>query len=118
MKETIFTFDEEDELYTAELNGVAFECSEASEEQEELAKQLADAYEKKLPDVIAFMLPDIEECFDVSDAAAVKDALGKPLIDLDAETITYLEQTFDDEHIIEVEFGGIFEEFYGTSIDG
>ncbi len=33
------------------------------------------------------------------------DALETPLIDLDREVVTYLEQTLDDCHVIDVEYG-------------
>lgn len=46
------------------------------------------------------------------------EALGTPLIDLDREVVTYLEQTLDDIHIIDVEYGGFLNEFYKVAIDG
>ena len=46
------------------------------------------------------------------------EALGTPLIDLDREVVTYLEQTLDDIHIIDVEYGGLLNEFYEVAIDG
>ena len=44
--------------------------------------------------------------------------LGTPMIDLDREVITYLEQSLDDIHIIDVEYGGLLDEFYEVAIDG
>ncbi len=38
--------------------------------------------------------------------------------DLDSSVIVYCEQTLDDVHIISVEFGGLFTDFYYASIDG
>ena len=56
--------------------------------------------------------------FGVSDVDIIKKALGKPQIDLDSSVIVYCEQTLDDVHIISVEFGGLFTDFYYASIDG
>ena len=56
--------------------------------------------------------------FGVSDTDIIQKALGKPQIDLDRSMIVYCEQTLDDIHIISVEFGELFTEFYYASIDG
>lgn len=40
------------------------------------------------------------------------------MINLDNNRLSYLEQTLDDIHIIDVEFDGIFEKLYYVSIDG
>ena len=64
------------------------------------------------------MLSDIEEMFEINDVEIIRNSLGNPLIDLDNNRLSYLEQTLDDIHIIDVEFDGIFENFYEASIDG
>ncbi len=64
------------------------------------------------------MLSDIEEMFEINDVEIIRNSLGNPLIDLDNNRLSYLEQTLDDIHIIDVEFDGIFENFYEVSIDG
>lgn len=69
-------------------------------------------------DIIQYMLSDIEEMFGISDVEIIKNSLGNALIDLDNNRLSYLEQTLDDVHIIDVEFDGIFEKFYDVSIDG
>ena len=45
-------------------------------------------------------------------------SLGTPMIDLDRHIISYLEPSLDHEHIIEVEFGGLFDRFFRVSVDG
>ena len=37
----------------------------------------------------------------------IKAALGNAFIDLDNQTLSYLEHTLDDVHIIDVEFDGV-----------
>ncbi len=64
------------------------------------------------------MLSDIEEMFEINDVEIIRNSLGNPLIALDNNRLSYLEQTLDDIHIIDVEFDGIFENFYEVSIDG
>ena len=49
---------------------------------------------------------------------AIHEWLGTPTIDLDRNLVSYLEPTLDEEHVIEVEFGGIFERSYRISMDG
>lgn len=45
-------------------------------------------------------------------------ALGTPVVDLNKGTVTYLEHTFDDVHIIEFEFTGLLDELFYRNIDG
>ena len=87
-------------------------------EYEQYAKDLANNYDKKLLDIIQYMLSDIEEMFGINDIEIIKNSLGNALIDLDNNRLSYIEQTLDGMHIIDVEFDGIFEKFYYVSIDG
>lgn len=105
-------------MYAVQLNGVLFECEEVEAGYEESAKCLADNYEAKLTKIAEFMLPDLTQIYGDMSSETLINALGMPLINLDRETLTYLEHTLDDEHIIELEFNGILEEFFYLSIDG
>lgn len=115
---SIFTFDEKDKQHKAIINNIAFVCNEIKPEYEQYAKDLANNYDKKILDIIQYMLSDIEEMFGINDVENIKNSLGNALIDLDNNRLSYLEQTLDDMHIIDVEFDGIFEKFYYVSIDG
>lgn len=115
---SIFTFDEKDKQHKAALNNITFVCDEIKPEYEQYAKDLANNYDKKILDIIKYMLSDIEEMFGINDVENIKNSLGNALIDLDNNRLSYLEQTLDDMHIIDVEFDGIFEKFYYVSIDG
>jgi len=110
-KETkpVFVYDEGDEIYKVEMNGIVFVCEEYIKEFDKYALKLADAYERKLGDIIAFMLPEISSFFEISDPEIIRSKLGKPMIDVNRCVITYLEHTLDYMHIIDVEFDGIFE---------
>ena len=115
---SIFTFDEKNKQYKAIINNITFVCKEIKAEYEQYAKDLANNYDKKILDIIQYMLSDIEEMFGINDVEIIKNSLGNALIDLDNNRLSYLEQTLDDMHIIDVEFDGIFEKFYDISIDG
>lgn len=114
----LFVFDEEENLHTAKMNGIEFICEEATPELEKAVPALAEAYQEKLPRLAAFIMKDIAEFFGEMTEDELTDALGTPQIDLDRETVTYLDHTLDDTHIIEVEYGGLLDEFYEVSIDG
>ena len=115
---SIFTFDEKDKQHKAVINNITFVCNEIKPEYEQYAKDLANNYDKKILDIIKYMLSDIEEMFGINDVENIKNSLGNALIDLDNNRLSYLEQTLDDMHIIDMEFDGIFEKFYYVSIDG
>lgn len=114
----LFVFDEGEGLYSAKVNSIEFVCEEATPELEEAVSALAEVYQAELPRLVAFMMDDITEFFGEMTADELEKALGTPQIDLDREVIAYLEHTLDDTHILEVEYGGMLEEFYGVSIDG
>lgn len=114
----LFTYDEEGRNYRADISGIEFICEEVKPEFEKAAPALARVYQEKLPQIAAFMLDDIKAVFGDISADELADALGVPQIDLNREMITYLEHTLDDCHIIDVEYGGLLDEFYEVSIDG
>ncbi len=114
----VFNFDEKNKQYKAIINNITFVCKEIKPQCEQYAKDLANNYDKKILDIIKYMLSDIEEMFGINDVEIIRNSLGNPLIDLDNNRLSYLEQTLDDMHIIDVEFDGIFEKFYDVSIDG
>lgn len=117
-KQSVFIHDDKYDGFYAELNDVKFVCEKIEENYERLAEELSNAYESRLSGIVNFLLPDINEMFGVSDIDIIKKALGKSQIDLDRSVIVYCEQTLDDVHIISVEFGGLFTDFYYASIDG
>ncbi|HIW86198.1 MAG TPA: hypothetical protein IAA48_06840 [Candidatus Eubacterium faecipullorum] len=117
-EQPVFTFDEKNRAYTAVYRGITFVCTAVKSGYAQYAKELADHYDEKLSAIIRFMLPDIEEMYGIHDMEIIKAALGNAFIDLDNQTLSYLEHTLDDVHIIDVEFDGVFETFYSVAIDG
>lgn len=115
---SLFLFDEDQNVYSAKIDGVELVCEEATPEFEKAAPVLAQAYKDKLPEIVAFMMDDITDIFGDMTEDQLTDALGVPQIDLDREVITYFEHTLDDSHVIDVEYGGLLDEFYEVSIDG
>ena len=114
----MFKFDEELDQYVAELNGVEFVCDEPQDGYEEEVQKLSKLYFEKLPEMIAFMLPDLREVYGEVNEADLPQQLGKPTVNLTTYQIMYMEQTLDDSHIIEFEYGDNFEEFFCFNIDG
>ena len=114
----LFSFDEEEQAYTAEIDKVRFICEEVQEDYEDAAREIAEVYEDKLPEIAEFILEDVGDIFGEITSEDVIEALGTPQIDLDRETVTYFDHKLDDIHIIEVEYEGILDDLLGISIDG
>ena len=111
-----FKFDEERDEYVAQLNGVEFVCDEPQDSYKKEAQKLSKLYYKKLPKMIEFMLPELQQVYGEVDKAKLPQLLGKPTINLSTFQIMYMEHTLDDTHIIEFEYGDDFEEFFYFSI--
>lgn len=114
----IFTFNEKERYYVARIDSLEFICEDVLEGYEETAAKIADVYEDRLQELAEFILADLGDIFGDITAQDVIDSLGTPQIDLDRETITYLDQALDDTHIIEVEYEGILDEFLWVGLDG
>ena len=99
----MFKFDDERDEYVAELNGVEFVCDEPEDGDEEEAQKLSRLYFEKLPEMIEFMWPEVQQVYGVIVKAKLPQLLGKPTINLTTCQIMYMEQALDDTHIIEWE---------------
>ena len=114
----LFNFNEEEQAYTARIDSVEFICEEVQKDYEDVAREIAEVYEDKLPELADFILADVGDIFGDITVEDVMEALGTPLIDLDRETVTYTDHKLDDMHIIEVEYEGILDDLLGVSVDG
>lgn len=56
--------------------------------------------------------------YSLNNVSAVDGNIGKPIINIDMQTITYVEHTPDAEYIITVEYGGVLNELLYCLIDG
>lgn len=86
-----FNFNEKEQKFIAEINGIKFTCEEVKQKYEELAIKIAKVYTEKLPNLIELIINDIQDMFGEISKETVINSLGIPVIDLDTETITYLE---------------------------
>ena len=114
----MFKFDDERDEYVAELNGVEFVCDEPEDGDEEEAQKLSKLYFEKLPEMIEFMWPELQQVYRDIDKAKLPQLLGKPTINLTTCQIMYMEQALDDTHIIEFEYTDDFTGFECFNIDG
>ena len=113
-------FNESIGKYTCESNNLIFAWDEdPTEDMSETIEKLTKNYYSHIDEIVQFMMPDLKMCYGDVDPNTVKEKLGKPIIDYDNGTVTYLEQSFDSEHIFEFEFlDDAFEELQYFSIDG
>ena len=112
-------FDDKLGKYVDEYNGLVFTWEDPDADRSEDEKRIADKYYSHIDDIARFMLPDLIEIYGDVTIEEVKEKLGKPLIDYDNGTVTYLEQSFDGDHLFEFEFlDDKFEDLQYFSIDG
>lgn len=109
----------DNEEYETQINGITFICEEVEADFEKIASEIAECYENKLDSIAEFLLDEgISDFWGEISVDELKKALGVPVINLDNESIVYLEHILDDEHIIEFEYEGILENFMYLNIDG
>ena len=77
-----FKFDEERDQYVAQFKGVEFFCNEPQDDYKKEAQKLAKLYFEKLPKMIEFMLPELQEIYGDVDKDRLPGLLGKPTINL------------------------------------
>lgn len=113
-------YNEEFGEYVIEIQNILF-ISEEQQDEDYVngLKRIADNYYNNLNSIIEFMLPDLNEMYGETDAETVKKKLGRPTVDYDNGTVTYLEQAFDNVHIFSFEFlDDEFNEIQYFAIDG
>ena len=115
-----FHYDEKLESFVCEYKGLQFAADNEPDEQAcNTVRVLAENYIANLNKIVKFMLPDLKEIYGKVTAKTAITKLGKPTIRFENGTVTYLEQTFDDEHIFEFEFmDDEFEDLDNFVIDG
>lgn len=116
----MFEYNEDMELYAVDMGDAIITCDEVVEGFEELAKTVAGNYTKKLDDIAQFLTDEgISDFFGDLSPEDIKNGLGIPRIDIGTQTVTYLDHTLDDAHIIEFEYDdNEFGDFSMLSIDG
>lgn len=115
---SLFIYDEENNIYTATINNIRFECDVLKDNYEELAVTLSKKYYNKLDFLADEMIDEIKAFFGELSKDDLISSLNSPLINLDMSVMSYLEHTLDDVHIIDVEFDGFFDNIFEVRIDG
>lgn len=84
-----------------------------------VAEKLEKAYIDKEQEIIDYMKSEglLNFYGDFNDEE-IKEKLGKPLVDIGREVVSYRDNTFKPFHIIEFEYFGILEKFCHFTIDG
>ena len=109
----------ENGIFETTIDGVCFACYAVDEQVEESATKIAKIYPDRLNDIAQFMLQEgISDFFGPLSVEKLIQSLGTPLVNLSNNSITYLEQTLDDTHIISFEFTGLLDKFFYLNIDG
>ena len=102
-----------------EVNGMRFQFAEGGTEKE-LA--VAIIYKEKVNAIAEYISQDemIRAFFGNLSKEDVIAGLNEPIVRIigDGGILTYCNHSFDDIHLIDLEFGGILECFYEVSIDG
>lgn len=113
-------FNEDLEQFIFEYNGLIFAWDEEPEEEYiEQVKKISENYNTHLNLIVQFVMLNITEVFGKFSSDEIKEKLGKPVINYDNGQVNYLEQSFDDMHIITFEFlDDEFSELQYFSIDG
>lgn len=114
----MFEFDEINREYVAEIDGIQFVCESVRPGYEEYAQQLADVYYEKITDIAEFMLPAVVSVYGKMSREDLVGNLGMPQVCLDTDELAYFRHTLDREHVLLVEFDGLFDELMYFTIDG
>jgi hypothetical protein len=116
----MFVYDEDEELFIDDFDGIIVTCDEVSEGFEELAARIAELYPQRLEDIADFLIKEgICDFFGELTPDEIMDGLGVPRIDIGSRTVTYTEHSFDDVHIISFEYDDEeLDGFMYLSIDG
>jgi hypothetical protein len=114
----MFTLNEYGE-YETEINGIRFVCGTVQAGYEKAAADIAAIYEKRVRAIAQFMQEEgILAVYGEMTCEDMMQALGQATINLDNESISYLNHTLDDDHIIGLEYRGVIETFFCFSMDG
>ena len=117
-----FVYDDRYKTYSYSIGNIVFNCDTVEDGFEERAKHLASIYNDKLAEIIAFMLPEIQEMYQEEygtiDEKMVGEKINAPTIDLSLNQVSYCEQSFDSCHIFSFSFDGDFDNLMYFAIDG
>lgn len=119
-----FRFNQEMKEYKIVEQGFNISISEnaLSNETIALAYAVVKAYPQKVDAIAEFLADDdgIKMFYDDISMNEIITKLHEPeiIIDETGGVLSYCNHELDEDHIIDLEFGGILESFYYVSIDG
>lgn len=125
MQKSDFTFNDKDQIYQAEINGMEVDINDKNMSDETIgfAAQIAQAYPGKLDEIAKYLSQDEDMRIFFGDLSKeeIIAGLNMPILRVfkgENGQLTYCNHVFDDIHVIDLEFSGVLEEFSYITIDG
>ena len=114
--EVRFHYDENEDCYKSYINGIEFKCFDVNDRYLDYAITLASMYEDVSYDIVELLLESDEfyTYYNIDNHNLLASKLNKPsiyLINEDNGILIYSNHQLDEDHIIEIEFKGNFDEF-------
>ena len=116
-------FVERDSFFEAEVNGIKISISDnaMSDEVFQLTEKVLLAYPQKIKAIVDYISQDkwIMDFYNLS-KEEIEEKLQKPsfLMYEGGGLLSYCENEIDYNHILDIEFSGVLEEFYQVGMDG
>ena len=126
LKKEDFIFNKTSYLsfYECEINGFKLNIDEEDFTEEELvfSSRLLDLYSENLTKIIDACVKSetFKYCYPDEDVHSIEEKLGKPIIRRfgNLSVLTYTEHEFDEDHLLDIEIKGLYNEILEISIDG
>ncbi len=126
LKKEDFIFNKTSYLsfYECEINGFKLQINEEDFTEEELvfSGKLLDLYSENLTKIIDACVKSetFKYCYPDEDVHSIEEKLGKPIIRRfgNLSVLTYTEHEFDEDHLLDIEIKGLYDEILEISIDG
>ena len=126
LKKEDFIFNKTSYLsfYECEINGFKLNIDEEDFTEEELvfSGKLLDLYSENLTKIIDACVKSetFKYCYPDEDVHSIDEKLGKPIIRRfgNLSVLTYTEHEFDEDHLLDIEIKGLYNEILEISIDG
>lgn len=126
LKKEDFIFNKTSYLsfYECEINGFKLQINEEDFTEEELvfSGKLLDLYSENLTKIIDDCVKSetFKYYYPDEDVHSIEEKLGKPIIRRfgNLSVLTYTEHEFDEDHLLDIEIEGLYDEILEISIDG
>lgn len=119
LKETRYSSDYK---YEDEKIQVTINKDDFSQEEIDFTNQLINLYEENLPKIALECVESetFKYCYPEENIESIISKLGKPIFKRmgNITLLTYTEHTIDYNHILDIEFEGLYEDIFDVGIDG